>query len=225
MPYEPNVHPTLREHMPPNPQTGASPESAALATCQGQPAPAPVREGWETLLSLPTSALQAFGELFTATVTETDEEALGLAVTSFSSQYGLDSQAVVDSIRACQFLLRQAAMLDLDAGTFASDLTKLSGEETGPIRLFTARYTPLKARVREGLLLQTLMDHGKVLVDLDWRVDRVSASSRLAGPTSDVVILTLGLQSTAGSERVTMQLPTQSLKLLQDFCARFTPQR
>jgi len=156
-----------------------------------------------------------------ASVADVHEEELGQAVTGFSGRYGLDVDAVVKAIQACQFLLRQAAILDLDAGSFASDLRELSGEETGPLRLLLTRYGPIKAQIRERLLLQTLMDHGKVLVGLDWRVDRVSASNRLNGPASDVVLLTLELQSTAGQERVNIQLPSRSLKLLQEFCARF----
>jgi len=46
----------------------------------------------------------------------------------------------------------------------------------------------------------------------------------LSGPASDVVLLTLELQSTAGTERVNIQLPAQSLNLLQEFCTRFNPQ-
>lgn len=214
-------NPTSGKPMNPSAPDGSSSERPPLSTCQGQPAPVPVQEGWENLLTLPTSALQGFGELFTATVADMEEESLGQAVTAYCGQYGLDTQAVIDSIRACQFLLRQAAVLDLDASAFASDLAKLSGEEVGPLRVIMSRYAPLKSRVRDGLMLQALMDHGKVLVDLDWRVDRVSASNRLANPGSDVVILSMELRSTSGSERVTMHLPAQSLKLLHDFCSRF----
>ncbi|TVR62265.1 MAG: hypothetical protein EA422_11555 [Gemmatimonadales bacterium] len=203
---------------------GSSQDLPELATCGGQPVPAPVQEGWETLLTLPSSVLQAFAEVLMASVAEVDEEALGQAVAELSGRHGLDVDAVVRAIQACQFLLRQAAVLDLDAATFASDLQQLSGEQTGPLRLLLARYGPMKAQIRERLLLQTLMDHGKVLVGLDWRVDRVSASNRLNGPASDVVLLTLELQSTAGPERVSIQLPNRSLNLLREFCAQFSPQ-
>jgi len=216
--------PTSAAAMSSTPGNATSTETPKLATCGGQPAPPPVQEGWETLLTLPSSTLQTFAELLMASIADVDEEALGQAVTGFSGRHGLDTDAVVASIRACQYLLRQAAVLDLDAATFASDLQQLSGEQTGPLRVLVARYGPLKAQIRERLLLQTLMDHGKVLVGLDWRVDRVSASNRLSGPASDVVLLTLELQSTAGTERVNIQLPAQSLNLLQEFCTRFNPQ-
>ena len=210
-----------------SPSDGMPKDPPKLATCRGQPAPAPVQEGWETLLTLPSSTLQAFAELLMASIADVNEEELGQAVTGFSGRYGLDTDAVIKSVQACQFLLRQAAVLDLDPSAFASDLRELSGEETGPLRVLLSRYGPMKTRIRERLLVQTLMDHGKVLVGLDWRVDRISASNRLSGPASDVVILTLELQSTGETERVNIQLPTRSLSLLQEFCALFTsgPQR
>jgi hypothetical protein len=193
-----------------------------LKVFQGREAPEPVIRGWASFMALPTSAQQGFMELLTVTVTESDEGAIHRAIQAFSEGQALDVEAVGAALAATQTLLRQAAALNLEGADFVQDLQELSGEDTRTPRIMASRYGPLKERVRETLLLQTLADHGKVLVDLDWRVDRVTSSDRLAGPEATVVLLSLTLQDAGGMERVSVQLTPQSVKLLQGFCNRFS---
>lgn len=193
-----------------------------LKIFQGREVPEPVLQGWASFMALPTSVQQGFMELLTATISESNEGAIHRAIQSFSQQQGLDPDGVGGALAATQTLLRQAAALDLEAADFVQDLQELSGEDSRTPRIMAARFGPLKERVRETLLLQTLADHGKVLVDLDWRVDRVTSSDRLAAPDATVVLLSMTLQDAGGVERVSVQLTPQSVKLLQGFCNRFS---
>lgn len=193
-----------------------------LHCCQGQRAPEAVVRGWDRLCGLSSGAQQRFFELLTNSVAESDEAALASAMSGFCAMHGVTEDQAFTTLKACQFLLQQAAALDLDADRFVEDLQKLSGDHTGALRLMATRYGPLKERVREGLFVQSLTDHGKVLADLSWRVDQVSASDRGANLTAPVVYLTLHLQDGDGEERVTMQLTGQSIQRLQQFCQRFS---
>jgi len=204
---------------PTSEQSGKPP---ALNCCQGRPAPDGVVQGWKQLSAFPTSSQQAFFELLTSSVVEPDESALATALNRFHEDHGVQRGQALMALQTCQFLLQRSAALDLDPDRFVEDLHALSPEESGALRLLATRYAPLKKRVREELLLQSLADHGKVLVDLDWRVDTVSASDRAVNLNAPVVFLTLQLQGTDGPERVSLQLTTKSVQMLQQFCQRFS---
>lgn len=197
-------------------------EPPPLDCCQGQPPPEPVVRGWAHLVSMSTSVQQAFTEILTESVTEPDEAVLSRSLAGFCETHRVDQEEAFTALKACQFLLHRASALDLDGERFAEDLRKLSGEEMGALRLVASRYEPLKRRVREELLVQTLADHGKVLTDLDWRVDNVSSSDRAVGLNAPVVFLTLHVRDAGSSERMTVQLTTRSINMLRQFCQRFS---
>ena len=59
------------------------------------------------------------------------------------------------------------------------------------------------------------------LIGLDWRVDRVSASSRAARLDTDVIYLTLRYREGDSVDRVTLQLSTKGVRDLRAFLQRF----
>lgn len=178
-------------------------------------------QGWQVLLQLPGRAQQEMTELVVRSVVNPGDEDLAPALEAICRSSDLTGSAGMRALRACQFLLTEAAARDLDAEPFMEDLEALSGEATQGLRLLGTRYPALKARLREHLLHQSLTDHGTVLVDLDWRVDVVQDTSRAQGLNSSVIHLTLELETSDGRERVTMQLPPRSVRILQDFTRRF----
>lgn len=204
----------------------SSPSSAsgppALHLTGGEPAPEPVVDGWGYFMAMPASVQQSLVELLAATIAESDEGALGAMVARFADGNSLDRDAAILALRSCQFLVRHAAGLDLDGSRFVEDMAALSGDDKGALRVLSSRYGPLKQQIREGLLLQALADHGKVLVDLDWRVDHIKASDRLAGPDRTVVLLALRLRDGDQMEQVRIQLTPRSIELLRRFCDRFS---
>lgn len=196
---------------------------AVLNALGGQPAPEPVVAGWKRFLGMPTRARQEFVELLTRSVVEADESELVRAVEGFAGESGVARDDVVGALQACQFLLHRAAAIDLNPERFAEDLQALSPDsEAGALRLVGTRYGPLKERIREELFLQSLADHGKVLVDLDWRMDSVKASDRAVGLEGPVVFLTLRMRDADGVERTTVQLTPPAIRKLRSFVQRFS---
>lgn len=194
-----------------------------LHCCQGQPPPDGVEQGWKALLAMPTAAQQAFVELLTRALVDLDDTRLEEALAAFCNAHGVQRDPALAALHASRFLLQRAAALDLDAQRFVEDLQALSpSDDAGGVRVMGARYLPLKSHIREGLLEQSLADHGKVLVGLDWRVDRVSSSDRAVDLDTPVVFLTLQLQDAGERERVTVQLTNRSVQLLRQFCQRFS---
>lgn len=205
-------------------ESHTSPEQGppTLHCCGGRPAPEPVLEGWAHLDAMPTSVRQDFVEVLSSSVAESDEAALVSSLAGFCDAHGIERDAAVAALRACQFLFHRAAALDLDPEHFVEDLHRLSPERTGALRVIGSRYAPLKQQIREGLLIQALADHGDVLVDLDWRVDTLTSSDRAVGLNAPVVFLSLHLRDARESKRVSVQLTTGSIRKLQQFCQRFS---
>ncbi|TVP58346.1 MAG: hypothetical protein EA351_03865 [Gemmatimonadales bacterium] len=193
-----------------------------LHSLQGEPVPQAVQHGWTQLNQMPTGAQQGFVDLLTESLRGEEEAALAQSLAHFAERYGIEQEIAFAALKAVQFLLARAAALDLDPKRFGEDLQALAPDDTGGLRVIGSRYLPLKEQIRQGLLIQSLADHGKVLVGLDWRVDTLTASDRAVGLDSRVVFLTLRLQDADGTERTTVQLTPASVKMLQQFCRRFS---
>jgi hypothetical protein len=135
-------------------------------------------EGWQQFLQFPQQARKGFwGVLFPALLEPTNP-ANKQRIEAFSREHGLEEVAVVSAMRGCDFLIRQACALDMDAAPFRQDLAALSeGDEQGA-EFILSQYEGAKAELRKFIIQESLADHGKVLVGIDWRVDNVTASDR-----------------------------------------------
>lgn len=193
-----------------------------LHCCRGEPAPEGVVQGWGTLLAMRTSGQQAFVELLASSIVEPDERSLEAMLAGFCDAHDMQPEAVLGALKACQFLLQRSAALDLDAQLFIDDLQSLSSDDASGVRLVASRYLPLKRRIREHLLEQSLADHGNVLVDLDWRIDHVGSTDRAVNLNVPVVFLTLRVRDADRTERITLQLTARSVQMLRQFSQRFS---
>ncbi|UCF83410.1 MAG: hypothetical protein JSV50_19910 [Desulfobacteraceae bacterium] len=143
-------------------------------------------------------------------------------IESFSREYGLAEKEVVSALQSCDFLLRQAIALDLDTAVFQQDLTALSGEHQQGAEVILSKYEATKADLRKVIIHESLADHGKVLVGIDWRVDNVTASDRGAKLNTTVVLLTLRYRDGTRLERITLQLTPETIRELKLFSDRFS---
>lgn len=172
----------------------------------GQPAPAEVVSDWQRLSNLPERARQALWELVEASLSQVDP-ALERRAEAFCQLYAVPTVDVQASLRVCRFLMGRAAALDLPITKMAEDLALLSyGERPEAAALLLAHYEAAKAVVRRGLVERMILDHGKVLVGLDWRVDKIAASGRGVGQETPVVLLTMRLREGEREERNTFYL-------------------
>lgn len=193
-----------------------------LHCCQGKSAPSYVVEGWKRFIRFPEQVRNGFLSLLAPAMIEPADPQNRQRIEIFSNGHGLAEEDVVAAMRSCDFLLRQASILDLAADAFQQDLTELSGGDPRAAGPVLANYDAAKADLRQQIIRETLADHGKVLVGLDWRLDNVTASDRGARLNSDVVFLTLRYREGNKVERITLQLTPEAVRELKHFCERFT---
>lgn len=193
-----------------------------LNCCRGNPVPSYVVEGWKRFISFPEKARSGFMSLLAPAMMEPSDPENRMRIGTFSNGYGLVEDDVVAAMRSCDFLLRQASILDLDLDAFQQDLAELSGGDAQAAGPVIANYNAAKADLRQQIIRETLADHGKVLVGLDWRLDNVTASDRGVKLNSDVVFLTLRYREGNKVERITLQLTPDAAKELKLLCERLT---
>ena len=193
-----------------------------LKCCQDRPVPQPVVEGWKQFLGFSEKAMNNFWGILRPALTQPANPSNRQIIESFCGDYGLKENDVVAALRGCDFLLRQAAALDMDVAPFRQDLATLSeGDEQGA-EVILSQYEGAKADLRKVIIQESLADHGEVLVGIDWRVDNVTASDRGAKLNTTVVLLTLRYRDANLTERITLQLTPEAIRELKLFSDRFS---
>jgi len=198
------------------------PPKIMLKCCQDRPVPHAVVKGWKQFLGFSEKAMNNFWGILRPVLMQPTNPNNSQRIESFSSDYGLKEKDVVAALRSCDFLMRQAAALDMDAALFRQDLATLSEGEKQAAEVILSQYEGAKAELRKVIIQESLADHGNVLVGVDWRVDNVTASDRGTKLNTTVVLLTLRYRDANRTERITLQLTPEAMKELKLFCDRFT---
>ncbi len=117
-------------------------------------------------------------------------------------------------MKACRFLLREAAGANVERTVFVQDLRALCGRDDVLEQFFVAGYDAACQVVRQEVLQGTLADHGKLLMGVDWRLDSVQASSRGSKMRIPVALLTLRYREGDQARRITLQVLPETLRQL-----------
>lgn len=197
------------------------PRTTPLKALQGTPAPAEVQDGFRRLTRFPDGALKQWWTLLEPALTKPVLLQDGRRVAEFAQLFALNRDDVAVAVQASAFLVGQAVALDLSPDDLKADLTSLSGQLPAAAETVSAGYRERLRGLRELALERSLLDHGNLLVGLEWRVDQVNASSHGIGLDSSLVFLTLKYRNGDDIERLTLQLTPPALDRLREFVGRF----
>jgi hypothetical protein len=208
---------------PPTATDGASSDVAASTRlhCMGGGAAPPGLAGdLERLTALPHEALQKLWQVLSPSLADViapqTEELLDL----FCAAFKIDKQELGRAIKACRFVIREAAQRDLPAGRLAEDLERLCPRHPLVKELVLAGYDSAKSQLRREILRSALADHGKLLVGVKWRLDAVQASERGTQLQAPVALLTLHYREGADAGRVTLQVLPDMMGELKIACEK-----
>jgi hypothetical protein len=185
----------------------------------GRPAPTVVAEGWRRLAAFPAPAREPFWLLMTSVLLQPDSATHQKPIALLGRRHGIAPEEMLAAIRCCELLLKQAAALDLSEAQFQQDLASLGGpaDLAGFIQ---ARFAETKQILRRQILLDSLAAHGKVMTDLEWRLDQVLHASKGNHLNTEIVLLTLHYQEGRTPGAVTLQLTREAAQMLRRFCER-----
>jgi hypothetical protein len=170
------------------------------------------------LARLPTEALAKIWQVLGPSLAERIAPETGQLLDVFTAAYRIDADDLALALKACRFVIREAARLDAPAGAVADDLDRLCPGAPLVREILLAGYESAKAQIRHEILRSALADHGKLLVSLNWRVDAIQASERGMKLGLPVSILTLHYREGAETGRVTLQVLPDMLAELRRVC-------
>ncbi|MCC6553786.1 MAG: hypothetical protein HUU18_10985 [Phycisphaerales bacterium] len=195
-------------------------ERPPLHTLLGAPAPPDVAEDLRRIMDLPPEARRRFWQALGPCLSDPISQGTERLLDELCRALGIADDDLARPIKACRFLLREAARCDLAADLFAADLEALHGGAAEISEILLAGYERAKAQIRQEILRGSLADHGRVLTGVDWRVDTMDASHRGAGLRAKVAILTFRYQEGDEARRITLQLTPDALSELKGVCER-----
>ncbi len=193
-----------------------------LHCCHGTPPPPQIVDGWKKFLEFSKTANSRIWSLLMPALMDPHNPASNKLVVSFCQENGVGQDDLLAAVRSCVFLLSRAAALNLGLDLLDQDFATLSPPDSKAHEVLLSRYEGLKSELRKLIITESLADHGKVLVGLDWRVDQVNASHRGMNLNTPVVMMTLRYRDGNQFERTTLQLTPETLNELKLFCERFT---
>jgi hypothetical protein len=184
----------------------------------GREAPPDLAHDLCRLLRMPAEAVskfwQALGPCLAEQLSPETEKLLDL----FCAAYRLSDEDLARAIKACRFLIQAAARLDVPAERFADDLDRLCPDAPLVKELLLAGYEAATSHIRQEIVRSALMDHGKLLVGAQWRVDVIDASDRGARMRQPVLMLTLQYREGAEMGRITLQVLPDMIAEIKGIC-------
>lgn len=190
----------------------------ALHCFGGAPAPPVIMQGLEQVGELPEHAVRQLWPLIEASLQTPDAAGNTELLRWFCERQTLDPTLVMMTVRCFDLLLRQAAALELSGEAFQQDLEALCAGNAAPAELLLPKYAAVSQWLRQRIIEDTLADHGKVLVGLDWRLDNVHASHRGASINAPVAFLRLNYREGDEQQKISLQLTPDAVRTLRNVC-------
>ncbi|APR75977.1 Hypothetical protein A7982_01324 [Minicystis rosea] len=197
----------------------------ALHCLRGGAAPPGIAADLLCLLALPEGAQQHLWEALGPSLPEPIPASIETLLTRFAERHAVADDQLARAIRACRFVLRAAARIDLDRARFAEDLRRLAGDDAADRMgtLLLPGFERAKAHVRAELLERTVVAQGRFVEAIDWRVEEITSSNRGEGFRHRVALVTLHCREGEQKEQITLHMGAEVLEELAQVYARLRP--
>ncbi|MBW2531461.1 MAG: hypothetical protein JRI55_08270 [Deltaproteobacteria bacterium] len=193
-------------------------QGTKLKSLGGGEPPAELAEGLEELLRLPPSAREHFWDALGPVLRQPLPADLDERLDGFCAKHKTPAAQLGRAILACRMLLREAGRHGASRAELDEDLAKLS-EHAGEIAaILLPGFDQAMAAVRQEILYGSLLDHGKQLVGLSWRVDSMLLSHRGDGLRSPVAMVTLRYREGEEESRITLQALPDMIREIRGMC-------
>lgn len=186
-------------------------------------APTPgLREDLLRLLGLPAGARTSLWTVLGPSLQAEIGPDVDALLQEFCRRHGIADAELALGLKAARFVLREAARLGVDRAQFANDLNLIGGGEYGQAlgSLFLGRYDEAVRAVRNEVIAGTILDHGRLLQGVDWRIDVISDSQRGDEIRTAVAMLTFRYREGDREERFSLQALPDEIAALRAVCDR-----
>lgn len=183
--------------------------------------PDAVVAGLRMLLGLPRGAQTHLFHLIRIGIEEPETPEHRQLLEGYAMRFEANPAQLTGAVRACQYLLRQAAARRVEQTDFLEELARLCGENRAALELLGPHYLRVRNQLRIQLLEDTLADHGNVLVGFDWRIDQLGISNHGELENVPVVFLNLTYRQGEETKKLPLQLSPSAVASLKAFWERF----
>jgi hypothetical protein len=177
-----------------------------------------VREAGRVARLSPSSRAQVWTVLYPCVMQPMNPE-LADRLSQFCLRHEVAEADLGHVVRIARWLLRESASADASLEDFTTDVAAVFGESDGFGAALTERYEAIKGELRRQLLAESLIRHGKVLDDVDWRIDEVSAERHAADLQWPIALVTFAYRDQDAKGRLTLQMTTEQLGRLAEVFA------
>jgi len=196
-----------------------------LACLEGAPAPPQLAADLLRLGALSDHARARLGEVLGHVLPDPVGAGAEEQLRGYAERHGVDPRELGQALRAARFLVRAAARIDLAAAAFVEDLRLLARAAEAEreaeellVASLSPQFEPAKALVLREAASRSIAGHGKVLLGVDWRVDRVIGSSEARSLSTAVAWVTLHFEEHGKKEAVSFQATPAMLEALRAAC-------
>jgi hypothetical protein len=201
-------------------QDGNAPGAPKLRTFDGGPGPAVVEAAWSAYRELDDPLRRELPELLRGILETPNDPANDGRFKAFCSHFDVSSDVLGVVVQGLNLLIGHASALGIEPIELRADLLTLGEGEASVSDPIVELYAALRPLLRARLVDETLADHGRLLVGVDWRVDELKISDRGVGLDTSVMHLTLRYREGNETSRVSFQLVPEMARRLRDACAR-----
>ena len=201
-----------------------APSPQVLVAFNGGPAPAVILSAWESYCGFDELARRELPSLLHGVLEGPEDPANNGRFKAFCGHFGISSDVLGGVVQGLNQLIGQASALGLEPDALHQDLLSLgSSLHSNPSSIaepIVQLYTVVQPRLRARLVDETLAEHGRLLIGVDWRVDELKISDRGVGLDTSVMHLTLRYREGDETSRVSFQLVPEMARRLRDVCSR-----
>jgi hypothetical protein len=169
------------------------------------------------LLALPEGARNEFWQVLSAYLKPRLNEEAQHTIVSFCTRHELTTDDLAPIIKATRFLFQETARSGISPQDFALDVSALAppDEARDLATLMMPWLDDFMPQLRQQVAHQSIADHGKLVVDTHWRLDRVTSSDRGTGETISVAVVTFSYVEGERAERITLHMMPEQLVALR----------
>lgn len=193
-------------------------EPIGLRCLRGAAPPASMGRDLLQLLALPEKARDEFWVALRAYLRpELDDEAQQ-AILDYCGKHDLEPTEIAPAVKATRHLFRESARANIGKEELAADVQTLTGEDEGRelLALLLPWFEDFQPKLRAELIRQSVVDHGRLVVDTHWRVERITSSDRGEWLNTTVGVLTFNYVDGPDKRRVTLHFLPDQIAALRD---------
>jgi len=195
----------------------------ALKCLAGAGAPPDMVRDLRALAELPAAARESIWSVLGPALNEHLPADLDRGISAFARLHGADPAALAGTVRAYRILIRSAFSVSASPRDLAVDLDAVATDEAEGELLRTAiipGFPSAQQLLQQEATGGAVGDHGRVLVGVDWRLDRLIASTRGDAEGAFVGMLTLSFVEGKEERRLTVQALPDTVAKLREACDR-----